>query len=60
MKIAGIQVQGAGNVTYMVDVNPEGALRCSCPDYFYRGAERPCKHITFAAEFIKLPELATT
>lgn len=63
MKIAAILVQGAGNATYTVDVNPEGALRCSCPDYFYRGKDNPayeCKHITFASRHLVVLEGATS
>jgi hypothetical protein len=22
-----------------------GTARCSCPDFFYRGHQRPCKHL---------------
>jgi len=57
MEIAAILVKGEGDKTYLVHVNTEGSLSCTCPDQFYRSQDDPdhrCKHIRFAASVIVL------
>lgn len=38
------EVQGSQGAEYLV-VEHEGVWTCNCPDFRFRGAERPCKHV---------------
>lgn len=46
-RVDGWQVRSESDpkTTYIVSTLGDGAWRCDCPDYMYRGMVRYCKHI---------------
>jgi hypothetical protein len=40
----------SGNGFYLVRQLPDGRWYCPCPDFEYRGHERPCKHVVIAKQ----------
>ncbi len=49
MIVRAVVIRGDHDQDYTITADVRG-VTCSCPDFAFRGAERPCKHIVFVKQ----------